>query len=57
MNTETYEVVVLAPVFHSPFGIAFTPDGKTAWVTHLYVDGEHPHFTADDFRGPCRASW
>lgn len=44
INTASRDQTRLAPVFRSPFGIAWTSAGE-AWVTHLYPDDEHPHLT------------
>lgn len=46
--TANGEQVRLAPVFRSPFGIAWNGPGE-AWVTHLYPDDEHPHITGVSF--------
>ena len=42
----------LEPVYWSPLGIAWMEDGVTAWVTHLFADGEDPFLTRVDFSGP-----
>jgi DNA-binding beta-propeller fold protein YncE len=42
---------LLAPVHWSPAGIAWTEDGLSAWVTHLFAPGEHPLLTRVDFAG------
>ena len=33
-------------------GIAWTEDGASVWVTHLFAPGEHPLLTRIDFSGP-----
>lgn len=40
---------ILEPVYWSPMGIAWTRDGASAWVTHLFAPGEHPLLTRVDF--------
>ena len=42
----------LEPVYWSPLGIAWMEDGVTAWVSHLFADGEDPFLTRVDFSGP-----
>jgi DNA-binding beta-propeller fold protein YncE len=42
----------LAPVYWSPLGIAWMEDGVSAWVTHLFADGEDPFLTRVDVSGP-----
>jgi len=42
----------LKPIYWSPMGIAWCEDGVTAWVTHLFAEGEHPFITRVDFSGP-----
>ena len=42
---------VLEPVYHSPVGLAFADDGS-AWVTHLFADGEHPRLTRVEMAPP-----
>lgn len=42
---------VLEPLFWSPTGIAWTHDGREAWITHLFAPGEHPFLTGISFRG------
>lgn len=42
----------LEPVFWSPLGITWLQDGTTAWVSHLFADGEDPFLTRIDFSGP-----
>jgi DNA-binding beta-propeller fold protein YncE len=42
---------VLKPVFISPLGAAWMEDGQSAWVTHLFADGEDPFLTRVDFSG------
>lgn len=42
---------LLKPVYWSPMGIAWTQDGSTAIVTHLYAEGEHPYLTRVDVSG------
>lgn len=48
INTGSRDQIRLAPVFRSPFGIAWTGN-QEAWVTHLYPDDEHPHLTGVSF--------
>ncbi|MBK7781095.1 MAG: Ig-like domain-containing protein [Ardenticatenia bacterium] len=48
INTSSRDQIRLAPVFRSPFGIAWTGN-QEAWVTHLYPDDEHPHITGVTF--------
>ncbi len=43
---------ILKPVYWAPMGIAWTEDGVTAWVTHIFAEGEHPFLTRVDFSGP-----
>jgi DNA-binding beta-propeller fold protein YncE len=43
---------ILKPVYWSPMGIAWCEDGVSAWVTHLFAEGEHPFITRVDFSGP-----
>ncbi len=50
IDTASREQIRLAPVFRSPFGIAWT-DARTAWVTHLYPDSLQPHITGLSFDG------
>jgi DNA-binding beta-propeller fold protein YncE len=42
---------ILKPVYWSPMGICWTQDGMSAWVTHLFAEGEHPFLTRVDFSG------
>lgn len=42
----------LAPAFRSPLGAAWLDDGVTAWVTHLFADGEDPRMSRIDMSGP-----
>jgi hypothetical protein len=51
IDTTTRQVSILRPVFLAPHGVAWTEDGLSAWVTHLAVDGEHPHITRVDVSG------
>jgi DNA-binding beta-propeller fold protein YncE len=52
INVVTRQVTdILQPVYHSPMGIAWTEDGVTAWITHLFAEGEHPQITRVDFSG------
>jgi hypothetical protein len=44
IDTTSREQTRLAPVFRSPYGIAWV-DAQTAWVTHLYPDSLQPHIT------------
>jgi len=41
----------LEPVYWSPLGVAWMEDGVSAWVTHLFADGEDPFVTRVDFSG------
>lgn len=43
----------LKPVYWSPMGIAWCEDGVSAWITHLFAEGEHPFITRVDFSGPA----
>jgi hypothetical protein len=43
---------ILEPTYWSPAGIAWTEDGESAWVTHLFAPGEHPLISRIDFSGP-----
>lgn len=43
---------LLKPVFWAPYGIAWLEDGVTAWVSHVFADGEDPFLTRIDFSGP-----
>jgi DNA-binding beta-propeller fold protein YncE len=36
---------ILSPVYRSPMGICWTEDGRSAWITHTFADGEHPFLT------------
>lgn len=45
----------LDPVYWSPLGIAWMEDGS-AWVTHLFADGEDPFLTRVDFSGAPRVT-
>jgi DNA-binding beta-propeller fold protein YncE len=46
IDTTSREVTqLLEPVYWSPMGIAWTEDGRSAWVTHLFAEGEHPYIT------------
>lgn len=53
-EVRVYDAVTRAPVatipgFHRrPFGLAFSPDDPTAWVTHDRADGEDSHVTGID---------
>lgn len=50
IDVTTREVTdILQPVYHSPMGIVWTEDGVTAWVTHLFAEGEHPQISRVDF--------
>jgi len=51
IDTSTGAIHLLGPVFGSPHGIAFTEDGTSAWVTHLFVTDEHPVLTRVSFAG------
>lgn len=42
---------IVEPVFQTPYGLTFTDDGS-AWVTHLFADGEHPRLTRIDVSDP-----
>jgi DNA-binding beta-propeller fold protein YncE len=42
---------ILAPVFWSPLGVAWMENGVSAWVTHLFADGEDPFITLVDVSG------
>lgn len=42
---------VIEPGYHSPLGLTFTGDGS-AWVTHLFADGEHPRLVRLDLSDP-----
>ena len=44
---------ILQPIYKSPMGIAWIDDGISAWVTHLFADGEHPRITRVDISGPA----
>src|SRR5206468_2666329 len=41
----------LAPTYRSPLGIAWLEDGVTAWVTHLFADGEDRRMSRVDVSG------
>jgi mono/diheme cytochrome c family protein len=43
---------ILKPVYWSPMAICWAEDGVSAWVTHLFAEGEHPFLTCVDFSGP-----
>jgi len=51
IDTATRAVTLLGPVFTSPHGIVWTEDGSSAWVTHLFVEDEHPSLTRVDASG------
>ncbi len=51
IDTATRAITLLPSIYRSPFGIAWTEDGATAWITHLYGDGEHPHLSKVDVSG------
>ena len=45
---------VLEPVWRTPRGIAWTANGREAWLTHLLVEGgEHAKLTRLDASGPA----
>jgi DNA-binding beta-propeller fold protein YncE len=53
VDVSTRQVThILKPVYWSPMGIAWCEDGVSAWVTHLFAEGEHPFITRVDFSGP-----
>lgn len=35
----------IEPVFRAPMGIAWVEEGRAAWITHLFPDGEHSRLT------------
>jgi len=45
-------VRILEPLSYSPYAIAWTEDGQTAIVTHLFAEGEHPSLSRIDVSGP-----
>ena len=52
VDTATYQLTILDPVFISPMAVAWDEDGNSAWVTHLFTDGERPRLTRVDISGP-----
>ena len=52
IDTATRAIAELGPVFHGGLGIVWLEDGTSAWVTHVFADGEHPFLSRVDFSGP-----
>jgi hypothetical protein len=53
VDTTSYAVTILEPVYRSPLGVAWTEDGTAAWITHLFAGEEHPRLSRVDVSGPA----
>ncbi len=57
IDTISFDMTLLGPMFRTPHAIAWADDGASAWVTHLLTGGEHPRLSRIDVAdGPPRVT-